>query len=189
MRLKIQQRFGSANLGSICAAALILFSTNAQIAMGSVVYLSPTSNIQTDYTGGYIATDLLAGSFDVNVVGSIIYFQNIDIHTAILPGTDVPVTEPPIDSILPQTANFDPNTGAFSGSIVCITSPCPLDSWSGNFDGTTITLEHNFFSPDATLAYAVDINATVVPIPAAVWLFGSGLLVFAGALRRKMVYN
>lgn len=34
-------------------------------------------------------------------------------------------------------------------------------------------------------SYSISINATVVPVPAAVWLFGSGLLGLVGVARRK----
>lgn len=54
---------------------------------------------------------------------------------------------------------------------------------SGNgFDATTATWA---LSAQNAASYSMSISATVVPVPAAVWLFGSGLIGLVGIVRRK----
>jgi hypothetical protein len=71
-----------------------------------------------------------------------------------------------------------------SASITCSTASCS--------DTSTYTLDGAFHVNGAgftTVAYTVHLEGTVaaaaVPVPAAVWLFGSGLLGLAGVARRK----
>ena len=56
-------------------------------------------------------------------------------------------------------------------------------SVSGN--GEALTDADWSFSAHNTTSYTMSVTATVVPVPAAVWLFGSGLLGLAGYARRK----
>ena len=65
---------------------------------------------------------------------------------------------------------------------------------SYTFDGTNFTLDYYWddsYNGDVPLgavavtAYHVHLEGVVVPIPAAVWLFGSGLLGLIGIARRK----
>jgi hypothetical protein len=54
---------------------------------------------------------------------------------------------------------------------------------SGNgFDATSATWT---FSAQNASSYSMSITAAVVPVPAAVWLFGSGLIGLVGLARRK----
>lgn len=48
----------------------------------------------------------------------------------------------------------------------------------GGYDGTTA---------GGNLAYTATISAAPVPLPAAVWMFGAGLMAFLGIQKRKMV--
>lgn len=61
-------------------------------------------------------------------------------------------------------------------------------------DGTTYTLDYywdnsfnggNYLGPLGVSQYHLHLTGTVVPIPAALWLFGSGLLGLAGIAKRK----
>ena len=60
-------------------------------------------------------------------------------------------------------------------------------------DTSSYTLDAIFHVAGAgftTVSYALHLEGTVVPIPAAVWLFGSGLLGLGGLVaRRKKVWQ
>ena len=65
-----------------------------------------------------------------------------------------------------------------------------------SFDGTTYTLDYYWdysYNGFATLGglqvkeYHLHLTGTVVPIPAAVWLFGTGFIALVGLARRKRV--
>jgi len=54
--------------------------------------------------------------------------------------------------------------------------------WKSGYDLTPVDWS---FSAQSATSYSMSINTTVVPVPAAVWLFGSGLIGLAGIARRK----
>ncbi len=75
------------------------------------------------------------------------------------------------------TAFWEVDTGTTSiqvESVITLTQ-------TGTLDVTLIALVGDFYFEDATLTA----DTTVVPVPAAVWLFGSGLVGLAGVARRK----
>ena len=74
---------------------------------------------------------------------------------------------------------FDPSGSAFSGTGI----PNPLTPLSNSF---FIYLESvNGATQAAGLGLPGGLSVTPVPVPAAVWLFGSGLLGLVGVARRK----
>ena len=70
-----------------------------------------------------------------------------------------------------------------TATLVCDTAACA--------DGETYALDMDVHVPAAftSVPYSLHmegtINASAVPVPAAVWLFGSGLLGLVGVARRK----
>ena len=54
----------------------------------------------------------------------------------------------------------------------------------GNWDGTGVITMTDFWPTNGAISH-VEIVASEVPLPAAVWMFGSALLGFAGISRRK----
>lgn len=69
---------------------------------------------------------------------------------------------------------------AGTATIVCSTSSCSA--------GSTYALDMDVHVPVAfgSVPYSLHLEGSVVPVPAAVWLFGSGLLGLAGVARRKV---
>ncbi len=66
------------------------------------------------------------------------------------------------------------------------------NTYSGTFDGTNLNIAGVFNDPYYDgYTYNYDISATVssVPVPAAAWLFGSGLLGLVGIAKRKKARN
>ena len=93
----------------------------------------------------------------------------------------------------PQPGSGLTNIGPFSNIrpyyYWSATEYAPLTSyaWDFNFDDGHQRAD-NKFDPYVLFAWAVhsgDIGAAIVPIPAAVWLFGSGLLGLMGIARRR----
>jgi hypothetical protein len=54
----------------------------------------------------------------------------------------------------------------------------------GNWDGTGVITMADFWPDNGAISH-VEIVASEVPLPAAVWLFGSGLVALAGIKRRR----
>lgn len=70
----------------------------------------------------------------------------------------------------------------------CISLVGNINVFSGNIDGIGLSMtgiQTNRLSDPLRSPYAYTINAAVVPVPAAVWLFGSGLLGLIGFARKK----
>jgi hypothetical protein len=79
------------------------------------------------------------------------------------------------------TESFDPFTlnSSLAGNAL-------FNPGSGSFAAVTNSLSTGTYTLKITMAnYVSATSATVVPIPAAVWLFGSGLLGLVGVVRRK----
>lgn len=74
-------------------------------------------------------------------------------------------------------ANWEVDTGSISFAVTSLFS---LNTY-GTLDVTLSATSGDFYFDDATLTA----NTTVVPVPAALWLFGAGLLALAGTARKK----
>ena len=72
----------------------------------------------------------------------------------------------------------DPNSFIASGSNQIMTL------WGANYGGGNFTGDYGT-NPPRDLGMDLRLNLTAVPVPAAAWLFGSGLLGLAGVVRRK----
>ena len=177
-------------VGAICACLAVL-SFNASAAIVQID--SSTSIIHT--SGGLFGIgygDLsISGSFNLNQTPhslegwDLLVFEDIDILVG-APGFQ----SPSITSAL-SDSNALYNGDTFQSSIYCVYVVgviCPTDTVTGSYDGTSFSMTRNYFSgyPD-DFSYSIVINGTVsaVPVPAAVWLFGSGLIGLIGIARRK----
>lgn len=65
--------------------------------------------------------------------------------------------------------------------------PQPNSAWSFNFGGGFQGFSHQSLSLSAWAVHSGDVGVAIpsVPVPAAVWLFGSGLLGLIGIAKRK----
>jgi len=73
------------------------------------------------------------------------------------------------------SGSLDPN--AFNGSMMSL--------WGANFDYGTGNDIFNGSYAGSTLGMDLRLELTAVPVPAAVWLFGSGLIGLAATARRR----
>lgn len=97
-----------------------------------------------------------------------------------------------VDFSAADTASLFDTTIVFTNGIVCCGGASPAPN---SFDGTTMSLWGADFAvgptPFETLGLSSQIGLdlrlelTAVPVPAAAWLFGSGLLGLVGMARRK----
>lgn len=79
----------------------------------------------------------------------------------------------PILAILPTNQFLDVTTTG----LVCVIAPCPAFTADLEFIGTDFVGEYNSGS--------WHLRETAVPVPAAAWLFGSGLIGLAAVARRR----
>lgn len=56
---------------------------------------------------------------------------------------------------------------------------------TGSYDQMRLTIGDGYTSDSAVASFVGTYNTTVVPVPAAVWLFGSGLIGLVGLMRRR----
>ena len=167
----------------ICATLFICAPSNAALIAGASPGISVLdlgsgpgfTNIEVDIT------DINGGTLAFNTLGSIQDNFTISIINS---------TATPWDNI-----KFD-----FSANIL---SPIGIIPTTGTIVGIDLTLNTAllYFNPPETTSLlngsgildtsdggfflVITPNATVVPVPATVWLFGSGLLGLIGVARRK----
>ena len=144
--------------------------------------------------------DFGGGDTGLSTTGSFVYDADINSYSSISFVTDAGtisgaaygfVTSSPSSTVLDfiSTSNPDPtgalrfqfglngpmmNAGGVLGIAggaewVCLTSACDFPGWG----------------PDMARGFAGHSNISSVPVPAAVWLFGSGLVGLIGVARRK----
>ena len=145
---------------------LIIFTTN--YANSTSVFLnSPSINFASPTTEDFIVADIsgyfstpnfvLNGSPTVDIgIGGI----NITFDVTSPSGAQLFITDP---------FNYSVNVGQLSAGDWYLT---PIFYVDGVFDNTVYSIAPLF-------------TVTAVPLPAAIWLFGSGLVGLTGAVRRK----
>lgn len=171
---------------TLFSAVLVLFTLNASAATATLsVHVAPQVNIGEIVTVEVLVTDV------VDLYGiqlNLAYDPSILLATSITPGIF-----PTPDFIVEQDIN-PPDINYAVTSL----SPSPSSSGTGlvlsaTFEaiavGTSALQFENVILSDPNAVpisvALIDGAVTVVPIPAAVWLFGSGLLGLIGMARRK----
>lgn len=144
--------------------------------------------------GAYTAVDGgadLANTTGVNITDAVHNFSTLDINANINPavsgtgGVELDlVTFAAVNNFLVidgWTLNIDTmNIGAKTSNALDLDGTGTL--WKTGFDLTPVDWT---FSAQSATSYSMSITTTVVPVPAAVWLFGSGLIGLVGIARRK----
>jgi hypothetical protein len=176
-------------LRALGVAALLLSSNG--VALADTVSFTPdpkdvmVGNTFTVDIVGNNFTELAGGTIDLGFDSSLLTVDSVAVNSALfdfLPdggGPAVGNTWPGID--FDSFAN-DPATGTFTIATMTLTAGAEGTS------SLTILGSSQFFSATAQLTPTLldgTVNISVVPVPAAVVLFGSGLLGFLGISRRK----
>lgn len=175
----------------IITNCLLLILSWSGISSAAIIQIdSSTSVIHTSggLAGGGYGDLFISGSFNLDQVPfslegwDELLFQDIDV---VVDGLGF--QSPSITSALPDSAAY--NGSIFSNSVACIALVgviCPTDNVNGSYDGTNFSMTRYYFSgnPD-DYSYEIVITGTVVPVPAAAWLFCSGLIGLFGFSRKK----
>lgn len=169
---------------SVVNAATVSFSeTSVTAGIGDIITLDVLMNFTDDPT--------LGGGTDIFYDASVLSFQSFDFGTTTLP-LDVSFNRTP-DELTNELeglafGNFNGLTGP--GVVGTLTfQAIALGDTSLSMAVTSEALKGGDFISEAD--YSVQLvtfgsaNVNVVPVPAAVWLFGSGLLGLVGVARRK----
>jgi len=173
-------------LTSTAVNAAIVYNVNRTIGAGTV-----TGFIETDGTIGLLAsaniTDWVLTLTAPNLEGGssdIIDFANNTTSLVVGSALSASSTALTFDFTIAGSQNALYLQGS-SGNFYCIDTAdrfCDFGSgeWIGKDADTSGVTE--FASQDQI----IDIAVAAVPVPAAAWLFGSGLLCLAGVARRKV---
>lgn len=155
---------------------------------------NPPNDITIDmgvYTDPYFAVPAAIGSatatfYSTGDFGDPVPTATVDAMTdtavADFTGMYVDIAINPIFTFTTQLAT-DLVSGTYSefGTADCPLSQCMWLMWMENFTFIDI----NGASWDVEMWVTMDGSVTVVPVPASVWLLGSGLLALVGAARRR----
>ncbi len=157
-----------------------------------------TALIGIPQTSGSFGTyDDVSGAFDVTLATDLLGiptfslsgFMTFDNSGYLSPSSTLEIT---FNTLL---GDFTTDFIFGQGVVCCNTSTNPPNSFNnglmtlwGNNDPAALDLSNSFLSKyfaDPVLGLDLRIELTPVPVPAAVWLFGSGLLGLVGVARRK----
>ena len=160
------------HLLSILLLYLSLSSLNTHAT--TITYLVDVNQIPS-----YVQLDIvtfadISGQLEVNISGNDIWFTNVSLSTDSNPDEGYRLLETAI--------------GSYDGVDFTYQSPSqPYSSYFGSFDGTSLSLytDYIFYSE----IYGDVASVSSVPLPAAVWLFGSGLLGLIGLGKRKALIH
>ena len=134
----------------------------------------PVSGSYNDMTGDLSMVLTLTGATGtVALTGTGFIYDGSGVLSA--PASLDVVFSNPTSELYDTTIDFD-------NSIVCCSSADPAPN---SFNGSQLSLWGADF-PDPNLGLDLRLQLTPVPVPAAVWLFGSGLLGLIGIARRKV---
>jgi len=174
----------------LTVSSFLLSLTWANTSSAVIIQINPGSVVYTSggITGAGYGDLSISGSFNLTQVPfsqpgwDKLIFENIDVVVS-----DPGFQSPGISSPLPASALYNGNIFENSESCVLIVGAiCPQDTTSGSFDGSNFSMQRLFFSGIADdYEYQIFISGTIVPVPAAVWLFGSGLIGLFAMAKRK----
>jgi hypothetical protein len=176
-----------------CGAAAVQASTITAVPLDSTVTLPTTFDIAIvgqDFTDGAVGT--LGGGFLVDWDPAIL---TLDSFTLTFAGDQAFAQAPVLDNVagflnadvssfLTGVTTADFEIAVLTFSTVGVLGTSPLDLSVGTYPGGAALVwadADGFAIPQPTY---VDGSVEVVPVPAAVWLFGSGLLGLIGVARR-----
>jgi len=189
--MKIKNKNNSL-LNTFLVTAFLSFLSWSSLTSAAVIQIdSSTSSIHR--TGGIAGVNdfiSVSGTFNLTQIPfsldgwDELIFEDIDIIVG-SPGIS------PLNSPLPESALY--NGRNFENGLVCtavVGAFCPTDNVNGIYNGTIFSM--NRFYSDGFIDgfnYEIIINGSVsaVPVPAAAWLFGSGLIGLFGISRRKKI--
>jgi hypothetical protein len=183
-------------LGAVCTCIAVLGipSANASVVINVI---ESGGNVEASFSG---SIDLSATQgFDVQSINTTLYYNAIDgvmlLASENSDAYDVDVTWTPYGT---GEGNWDTSTGDAFNLFGFSSIGVPVGYLSGtSISGTATkfgsTLASTGFDPGSYVSTitngastdTITVNIGAVPIPAAIWLFGSGLLGLIGIARRR----
>lgn len=170
-------------LSSVQAASISLTPANTNVSVGGLFNLDVSIDFSDDAT--------LGGGLDVLYDGTALAFQSFTFGTTTL---DLDPAFSRIPDELPNKleglafGNFNGLTVGIVGTLTfqaltagnsLLSMAVTIPSKGGDF------VSANTFDVQSVTFNGANVNASAVPVPAAAWLFGSGLLGLVGIMRRK----
>lgn len=180
----------TARLLRALGAAALLLSCNG-VALATTVGFNPDLKAVTmgdtftvDIVGSNF-TELAGGVIDLGFDSTLLTVVSVAVKSALfdfLPDGGGPAVGNTWPGIGFDTFVNDPATGTFTIATMTLTAA------SAGSPSLTILGSSQFFSATAQITPTLlegTVNISAIPIPAAVWLFSSGLLSLLGISRRK----
>jgi hypothetical protein len=162
-------------LGALCATLLVSGSANA-----STIF-APTDGTVNFLLGNFTPNNTLLAMFDdsdISYTGSSLNIAYPEIVTITSGGSN------PGDYTAKNVALESLNLTGSDWFRLAISTDDGT-SWSGD---TSVTfLGADSYDVNFSDGSVLQVDVTVIPVPSAVWLFGSGLLGLVGIARRKTV--
>ena len=171
--------------------AALLFGSSGMVLASTVGFNPDPKDVMVGDTFtvdivGSDFTELSGGVIDLGFDSALLTIDSVAVNTAVfdfLPDSGGPAVGDTWSGIGFDTFANDPASGTVTIATITLTSRTP-----GGTAHLSILGSSEFFSTTAQLFPTLGIgtvNISNVPVPAAVWLFGSGLLGLIGVARRK----
>jgi len=200
----------SLNVFSLTANAALVVSNLNETSLGSGGNPLMAMAFTTD-SSNYTLNNIVAPLGEINFAGSMIVSGHLYTDAGSLPGTQVSngnLGTVTFDGFATLDRTFAPTSGTVSldanttywfvldsssvsgllwkdTSSVNEDSPSPF-SWSISDNRAFFNTTSSLWEASPTIhMFSVDATVSSVPVPAAAWLFGSGLLGLVGVARRK----
>lgn len=169
-------------LSGVASGLLLLSSASASASLiGDLVDITLTGGIQLQDTGVLVTdgVEIVGGDGSTDFGGFLFVGESIDIGADfILISLDLPLGA---DGMLTFS---DLDFGAGIGDVSLMSTVLSVTQDSVSFTSDSITLDlSGWFDEGGPGVLALELTA--VPVPAAVWLFGSALLGLGGLSRRN----
>jgi hypothetical protein len=179
----------TARLLRALGVAALIFSSSG-VALAATVSFNPDSKsvmVGDTFTVDIVGSDfteLSGGKIDLGFDGTLLTTESVSVNSSVfdyLPDGGGPVVGNTWPNIGFDTFVNDPATGTFTIATMTLTAE------SAGTSSLVILGSSQFFSTTAQIYPTVvdgTVNTSAVPVPAAVWLFGTGVVVLIKIARK-----
>jgi hypothetical protein len=168
--------------------ALVLAIATVSASAQAAVYNLYDYSVRNNYTGGAFLSQAATASGTANVFGPTFTISNVNVTTSGSYGITYTGGTWVVDSI---AATITSSGGTCSGSASACAGPFTAGVYTFNSDAAGPVPSFNLtgltspVAPGNQQRFTLVQAAPEVPVPAAAWLMGSGLVGLAGVARRR----